>query len=78
MWRKEGGQDTVSLKRQPKSMSGISGHNYHEICLGIGSESVLNLIVFMVLGVGITWSKLVNDVMQAVGVAKCFSSFANW
>lgn len=81
-WRKEGGQDTVSLKRQPRSMSGIAtwhaGRNYHEICLGIGSESMPDLIIFMVLGVGITWSKRVNDVMQAVGVAKYLSSIANW
>ena len=77
-WRKEGAQDTVGLKRQSKSTSGIASHSYHEICLGIGSESMLNLIIFMVLGVGITWSKSVNGVMQVVGVAKCFSSFANW
>jgi len=77
-WRKEGGQDTVGLKRQPKSMSGIAGNDYHEIHLSIGSESVLNLIIFIMLCVGIKWSKSVNNVKQAVGVAQCFSFFANW
>ena len=74
-WSKEGAQDTVGLKRQSKSMSGIAGHSYHEICLVRVCAKFNHLYGARCR---LTWSKSVNGVMQAVGVAKCFSSFANW
>lgn len=37
VWRKERRQDTVGLKRQPKSMSDIAGHNNCKSAWAFGS-----------------------------------------